>query len=352
MFQTIHQRRWLAAFVGGIGFFLTLPVTLQLVGLRPKSEVYRGVPLESGKFPLMGRQFFEEKGDIDLLIFGSSVVRYALDSQAVRSALSIRLGRPAAVIVAGAGWAGSDMQYLLLRDLLEHRHVRAILMALPIAQPDSHFPHILLYRVFRLGDNPGFFDGLSIRERAAVYGEMVLGAPRQALTLLRPNQLGDGELDPARADPETRVGYFGEPFVEDHREPPALPPSSVIYSSSTASQFVVENTPFNSYQMHFLTRMAILLREHRVRTIILNVPRDSENGVTVVRERVYWPNVFGPDFTMAGIPPATLFKGVSDREFHRFYLDEHLNANGRRYYTAAMLPTLLSLCASSSNDSP
>ena len=351
MLQTIHQRRWLAVFVGGIGFFLTLPVTLQVVGLRPKSEVYRGVPFESGKFPLMGHQFFEEKGDIDLLIFGASLLRYAVDSQAVSAALSTRFGRPATVVVAGAGWAGYDMQYLLLRDLLEHRQAHAILMAIPVAQPDSHFPHILLYRMFRLGDAPGFFDGLSMRERAAIYGEVVLGAPRQALSLLRPNQLRAGELDPARVDPETRTGYFGKPFIEDGREPPALPASLVVYSPATASQFLIENRPLNGYQTHFINRMAALLREHHVRTLVFNVPRDNEKGLTVVRERLYWPAVFGPDTKMAGIPSATLFQGVSDEDFYRFYLDEHFNTNGRRYYTTAMLPTLLSLCARSSNDS-
>jgi hypothetical protein len=351
MIQAIPSRPWLVAFVVGMGFFLTLPLTLNTVGLCSKREAYRAVPVESGKFPLMAHQFFEEKGDIDLLIFGASLLRYAVDSDAVRSALSKHLGRPATVVVAGAGWAGYDMQYLLLKELLEHRRTHAIVMALPVGQSDSHFPHILLYRMFRFGDDPSFFQGLTVRERFAVYGEMVLGAPRQALSLLRANRLNQDEIDSSHVDPQTQSGYFGTPFVKDDREPPALAPTSAIYSPLTASNFRIENLRPNSYQMHFIRRMAVLLREQSVQTIIFNVPRDSERGLTQIHERLYWPDVFGPRTKMIGIPTATLFAGIDDRDFHRFYMDEHLNANGRRYYTTAMLPALLSLFTKSSNDS-
>ncbi len=291
----------------------------------------------------MGHQFFEKKSDIDLLIFGASLLRFGIDSQRTQSALSARLGRPATVVVAGASWAGFDMQYLLLRDLLERRHVRVVLMAVPVSQPDSRLPHVMLYRLFRFGDDPGFLDGLTLRQRASIYGETVLGGPRQALTLVRSNLVGKAEVD-TRLDPEIRDGYYGAPFVEDLRNPPALPAAYAIYTPSSAKRFVFQNRPLAAYQMHFILRMAALLKEQHVRTIIFNVPRDDEEGVAEVRERLYWPDVFGPDTRMAGIPPATLFAGMSDREFDRFYVDEHLNANGKRYYTTAM-PSLCLLSA-------
>jgi hypothetical protein len=172
---------------------------------------------------------------------------------------------------------------------------------------------------------------------------MVLGAPRHALSMVRSNRVAgsQGADEFFRPDNEREVGYYGAAYVPEQRRPPALPADSLLYCASTASQFRFENDPFPEYHMHFLRRMGALLQEHGVRTLVLNVPIDRDRGASVMRERLYWPDLFGPETYMAGIPSALLFEGFSDEEFYRFYEDQHLNRNGREYFTAALLPAIV-----------
>jgi hypothetical protein len=47
---------------------------------------------------------------------------------------------------------------------------------------------------------------------------------------------------------------------------------------------------------------------------------------------------------MIGIPPATLFTGLTDEEIRKLYSDPvHLNENGQIFFTTVMTPILLKL---------
>jgi hypothetical protein len=293
----------------------------------------------------MGRAFFEEKDDVDLLVFGSSLVRAAIDGRMLERELSAKLGRPAKVLVVGVNWPGLDIQYFLLRDLLEHRRVHMAVLALPVGQQNTSMPHVQLFRMIRFGDYPDAFEGLSLLNRARLYSAMVLGAPRQALTMVRGNRVSSERAPDEffRPDNEREVGYYGAPFVRDARRPPVFAPASLTYTPVADCSFEFRNEPFSPYHMHFLERMGRLLQEKKVRSVFVNIPLDGDRGSAVMRERLYWPSLFGPDTYMVGVPSALLFRGFSDDEFYRFYADQHFNRNGREYYTAAVLPAILDI---------
>lgn len=342
MTPAIPSPRRLAAMILLMIAFLTLPITLWLVGLPPRAEMYRGVTREAGDFPYMRHIFFEEQGPIDVLFFGASLLRRAVDGDMVEQALSKKLGRPARVVVCGVNWAGLDMQYFLLRDLLEQRQVRTVVLSVPIAQQENAMPHVNTYRVARFGDDLNLFRRLDWRSNAALYGAMVLGAPRQALNLVRSNLTATSAIDmhPDQGG-ELDTGYYGAPFVPDHRPAPVFSGQSLIYSSSTEGDFRFRNHPMGRYQMAFLKRIAVLLRSHHVRVVFLNIPTDSDRNNPVVSERLRWPDYMGPDSGIVGLSSARLFQGFSEDEFYRFYTDQHLNRNGREYFTAAMIPAFL-----------
>jgi hypothetical protein len=345
MLPAISSPRRLATLIAMLTTLLALPVILYGIGLPPKAELYRGITREAGTFEAMGRAFFEEQGDVDVLVFGSSLLRAAVDGRMLQSALSTKLGRQAKVLVVGVNWPGVDIQYFLLRDLLAQRRVHMAVMSLPVGQQNTSMPHVQLFRLIRYGDHPDAFAGLSLLNRARLYSAMVLGAPRHAVTMLRPNR-GNAvhEADETlRPDNERDIGYYGAPFVPDQRQAPAIPAESLTWCEMTAGSFRFENEMLAPYQMHFLRRIGTLFQEQHVRTVFLNVPLDSDHGSSIMRERLYWPDLFGADTRMVGAPSATLFHGFSDAEFYRFYADQHLNQNGRKYYTAAVLPAILHL---------
>src|ERR1035438_9675068 len=122
----VESPRSLAALIALLCAALLLPVILFAIGLPPKAMVYRG------PFAVMGREFYGTKGDIDVLVFGSSLLRIAVDKTMLERALAAKLGRPARVVIAGPNWAGLDLPYFLLRDLLSQRRVHMAILAVPI----------------------------------------------------------------------------------------------------------------------------------------------------------------------------------------------------------------------------
>jgi hypothetical protein len=322
---------------------LASPVLLFVLGLPPKQEVYKGIAQEAGKFAYLDRVIFEEQGDIDILFFGSSLLRAAIDAPTLKEASARITGRPLSIVVAGVNWPGWDMQYFLLRDLLEHRKVKLLVLSMPVGQQDTFLPHIQLFRFLRLGDYPNTFQGLSMRQGLSLYGTMVLGAPRQALNLARANQVSDwsGEIPEAGRPRSDEHGFYGSPFQRFVRTPPGLRPADLLYSPATAGQFQFLGRMPNDYQLKFLHRTADLLSRAHVPVVILNTPLGSEIGQTIVQERIFWPDVFGAATRIIGVPSSVLFEGLASPQIEKFYMDDHLNRNGREYFTGAIVPALL-----------
>lgn len=333
------------AFAAVLALFLALPVLLYAWGLPPKYSVYRGITLEAGRFPYLGKLVTQEKGDIDLLFFGSSLVRASVDVPLVEKALQGAGYTRPVLRMGGVNWPGLDMQYFLLRDLLEHRKVKRVVLSMAVGQQDTLMPHVQLFRYLRWGDYKDVFDGLTVRQAASLYGVMVLGAPRQALTLVRENRVKDWSGDvPEPGQPRTdEVGYYGAPFVRMELIPPAIPVQEMVYEQGGAGKFQFLNRRPNDYQWRFLQRLAALLRQHRVQVIFLNTPMPEERANDFVRERLPWMTIFGPGTRVVGVPPAQLFAGMSEQDFYRHYYDQHLNRNGREYFTKAILPALLAI---------
>jgi len=321
---------------------LISPVILRFAGLPSRAEVYKAVPLAAGPYPFLERQIFEEHSDLDLVFVCSSLLAAAIDAPTVQRELSRALGREANVVVLGANWQGLDLQYTLLRDLLDHRKARMVVMSMPIPEFTSDRPHVQAFRWLRFGDYPEVLSSLPARSKFVLYSEYVLGAPRQWLSLLRPNL-----IDPATSVSSTLgteyqdTGYYGAPYVPEDREPPAIPPQSGIYSAATAKEFDFHGRPLGPYQLHFASEIAGPIRRAGAWLTLLHVPVADERGMSVVPERMYWPDLIPVPMSIAGIPAGTIFAGKTVEQHYHYFYDQHMNTNGKMLFTRAITPTLI-----------
>ena len=87
--------------------------------------------------------------------------------------------------------------------------------------------------------------------------------------------------------------------------------------------------------------IAELSRSHGMQVLFLHVPFNDETDDPLVHEPFFWPAMFGDGTRIAGIPGKTLFQAFSRKESQNFYLGIHLNRNGKRYFTTALLPFFL-----------
>jgi hypothetical protein len=321
--------------------FLTLPVTIDWIGGVSLEQSYRGISERAGGFDYIRRQIFEDSTPVDVLFCGSSLMRNGVDIAIVKREMSRALGRDAAVVMLAHSWQGPDLSYYMARDFLERRRAKILVLSAPALVHHSSQPHVQLFRVVRYGDHPGALDGLGVRSRVATYAEFVLGAPRQALNLLRPNRVApDAALKP---DAGSHLGYMGAPFVARPADPPSLDAGAFLAFDRSNRAFRFDAPDLNDYQFHYLQKTAELARRHGALLVVLHMPSPSERGRDVVPWQRRSARLFGLHAVLAAIPSATMFRNVLPDRYFDYFQDEHLNANGMTLFTREFTPALIEL---------
>jgi hypothetical protein len=349
MFPAVWSNRHAVALILVIGILLSLPVLMHVAGMPPRDRVYSGIRVETGTGPLDEHNIFEEKEPADIVFIGSSLLVRGVDLNYIEQQLSEQLHRPVRVRRLSLKWQGLDMQYMLMKDLLEHRKVGMVIMDMPTNALIGDSPHIQAYRWMRWGEFPRSTAGLSFRHRLAIYGAQVLGAPRQLVNYIRPNRLVQDPALVQRLGAQSEygnVGYYGGPFVPEPRTPPSLAPDSILSHGSSDPNFDFDGQPLGPYHQHWAHEIGNLAKQYNVPFVMIHVPEDTEKGDTRVPQRMFWPGVVGlPDTPIIGIPSATLFRDTPADQVKNYYYDQHFNDNGKELFTRAITPAILDLYA-------
>lgn len=364
MRPAFSSTRQAAGFAMLLLVILLLPALLVKPWLPPRSEAYNEEYLGAGCFPFIHRQIFAEKGDLDIAFIGSSRIWTAVNTPYVQKKLSDELGRPANVVSLGWNWAGSDMVYLISRDLLARRHVR-LLVITDEYRPGYPIPHAFTSYLFRYGEDGHDLDGLAWPTRAAYYAQALQGMPRMLLSLMRTNRpahwpppQGAWEQAYAASRTDGRLGSlsipygFGTekmlnpnfvPFKPEHD----VPPEAVrIYSAATKDDFNFAGPPTPPEQVFFLKKLADLAAASGTKLVWLHVPQAEDRHAQAVPEREGWPERLAGNIRLLGIPPESFLRGISREDSDKlFYNQWHLNQNGQEYFTRAITPALLKLYA-------
>jgi hypothetical protein len=117
----------------------------------------------------------------------------------------------------------------------------------------------------------------------------------------------------------------------------------MIYSPDTERFFNFTQQPLSPYQTHFLRLTTELARKSDVPVAILSIPLSRQRRNAEVEERMHWSEVFGLEMPIIGVPPATLFRGMTDSEIDRCFYDEHMNLNGSDLLTQTVTPAILNV---------
>lgn len=334
--------RWQAVcFLLLLVILLVLPILVARFRLVSKSDFYSGVTTRHGSFTYLQQQIFTEQSELDIVFVGSSLIWAGIDTPYVQRELSKKLGREAIVVTLATNWRGEDLTYTVLSDLLAHRKVRMVVLTMPLPYQTQSAPHHQSFRWWLYGENEAELRRLPLRDRVAIYGEQVLGAPRHLLSGIRSNRVAVVPQDAKLGALQEESGFQGAPFVRRAYQAPPPDTRAVIYSPETRDHFQFTGQALSQYQAEFLSATFTLLSKHQTRILILHVPTSQERHSAVVTERMFWPAVLGQDVPIVGVPPAALFVGMGDAEIDQFFYDEHLNVNGSELFTRTVTPAIL-----------
>jgi hypothetical protein len=354
MRKALRSARHAAALLVAILIPLLLPAILPAGAQASRRELYSSAGWPLGPYAWIEQQVFEERSRIDLLFAGSSHVWAGIDNPALQAEMAH--ARHGSAVVRTVGWprSGYDIVYFVVKDLLAHRKVKALVLYDEVAQDDVQ---AAAHHWFRYADEPKALSGIPFHDAAALYAASVLGMPRNVLSLLRSN----GEPDPApltksiweggmhRADlfPErlgaltAHISYGYDPTFVAFAPPPAIARAE-IYSAATSAHFRFTETAIPLYQRVFLERIATLAKEHDTTLVFLDIPTFTERKNQTSSEQLCWPRELPGRVRVVGVSPADLFAGLSDNQVQRLYFDEgHFNANGQRFFTEAVASALI-----------
>jgi hypothetical protein len=195
------------------------------------------------------------------------------------------------------------------------------------------------------------------------YFAAVAGMPRNLLDMLRPNLPADlnavstweirgkgPNLASHLGAITTRVGFRPAPdaepgpFVEFTPQTGVTPADVCIYSQDTKTNFVFSSAALPPMELHFIQKLTALAQDNDCKLVVVHNPKFDERHSPVISEPVFWPDILPGPITRIGIPPATLFRGLTDDDIKKLYGDSlHLNENGQRYFTSLMTPALLKI---------
>ena len=336
--------------------------------LPPREQAYAAQGWGNGPYPYIQQQIFHEKGDIDIVFIGSSHILHCLDARLLQKALSQKLGRPATIRVLGWGGAGYGALYFVTRDLLEHRHVRMLVFY------DDHnvdFRHLKSHVWFRFADDYSLLAGLPLTEKAYYYFSSLVEMPHNLLCLFRPSLQADLDatnywemhyrstnLAANLGSTTSELGFDARPKADADSSVPFVPYSptngvgpaaACIYSAMTETNFAFASNPLPIWEIRFMHLFADLAATNGCQLVLLHIPVLGEVRSPRIEERSFWPEIFGTNLVMLGIPPARMFAGLSDANIRELYFNPtHLNKNGQAYYTSLILPDLLNIYETSS----
>lgn len=339
MFPAFRSVKSALSFCALLMVLLALPFLAYKLGHPPREQAYAGLEDSAGLVGVHIREMFQEPGDVDILVLGSSLVTAGLDATTVEQVLSKHLGRPAHVRILGLNWQGVDLQYFLLRDYLTNHHPGLILWNPPFPGSRDIEPHLKAYHWIRYGEYSEALQGLSLRYRLTLYGEMILGTPRELLSHLRANRIGQAELH-QRLHLES-TGYYGKPFTPEDVNGIPAPPLSSSYELPPYPLVKIGGKPLNDYEEHFAQQIVGLTKKDHIPLALIYIPTDIDRGRQTIPERNVYPQLLKLNLPLIGAPSGDLFQGMSQDRFEDFYRDQHLNINGNRLYTQSTLPAIL-----------
>jgi len=330
-----------------LALFLSAPFWLvNLPGYSPKAK-WLETPFAAGNYHFIARQIYDEKGDIDILVLGDSLIWCALDTDIMKEQLGKQLRREATVLSFASNWRQEELPYLLLKETLEHRRVKMVILDLPI-DIKTNDPHPAAPYWMMLGEIRGDLGGIGFNDWLKIYAVNLIGVPRHILSYLRPN----GELSVEKSTwNNSRTGalrqYYSMGLGPLH-PPSRIPslkfkPEQLIYGKHTAGNYEFTGKKLGSYQAYFLAKFFALAAEHDVHVVVTNVPIRPRAADKTTREITDYAKVYPGRIAIASIAPAQLFSGMNDAEIDDYFYNEHMNKNGAELFTRAFMPAITAL---------
>lgn len=331
------RRHEMAAFI--VFGVLSLVAPLAAARMVPVEKRYESVPWTFGDYTFIREEIFGTGEPIDILFLGSSSVWTGVNAVLVEEVLEERLRRPATVLNFGVTFPGHEASYFLLRDTLSRRPVKLVVLGAPSAERET--PHRVTPYLLDLSRDRAFLRTLPAADLPTFYASTLLGAPRQLLSMLRPNRGLVRDKRAKSAWSKKGNGQHHDTVAAARSEDALAGDHSGVSGAASAILLGQGDARIRAagelaHQTRVLRAIHALCEQSGAKLVLLRMPRQDDDGGAI-----NLPDGDLLDGRLQVIAPfshATL--GAQERR--RLFRDPgHLNYRGSISFTREALPALL-----------
>lgn len=336
------RRDWHAfLFVLSIIFLLLLPLLIMMSGRLSARDGFLSMHEGLASFEHNYKEIYDKTGDLDVLFIGGSRVVEGIDTSIFAKRLRETTHKNVCVTTFKHGFAGEDLDYFQVSELLKRRKVHLVVWQTPaINYPYLDQPNPASI-IWFMAQDQDMLKETPWKQRIKLYTQCVYVSLRDLLSIARPNPFakfdvaGEGKLhfggERVGFEPDTYSAPHDD-FREFNPRPPQLDLKQIFYATNP-SIFKFMHQPMGNYQQRFLIRAIELLKQHNVPLVLIHMPTVFEPS-DVIEERFDSRSLLGPKVHLMGIQKNQLFSGLSPSQVLLLYKDtKHFNANGAPFFT-------------------
>lgn len=334
-----------------IWFFLLLPFFLTV----PKSSVYHSIWNYNVPGAHLYQETFVDKKPVDILFIGASTLWDGIRPNIISAALKKNFQHEPVVFSFGFLWQNIDQTYLLLRNIVEKRKIKMVVISTAFPDIVLNESHIKIFKFISWKRDASMYQGLPFSTMLNIYAETVLGAPRQLWSQMQSNMSEqkfkttiDNDIyhqtSGYRSHKKT-VYNRNNPYRDIMVTPPSIDKSNMIYTTKSKKIFTFSGKPLTQYELHFYKKITKLLKEHDIHQVFLRIPAYKERNNKSILLRVNWPvSVNNQSADIVSVIPQSLFHGLTLDMIQQLYYDQdHFNDNGSLMFTKTIAPAIVKI---------
>jgi len=312
---------------------------LPAVGLE-RAHLISTLPATEGNAPFLIRQIYQERESIDVALIGNCTLWWHVYTPELKASLEKALGRKLNVVTFGFNHFGSDLPYLILKDLVQRRTVKNLILALPKIEDFNEFPHRAAVHWWMYPHDIDSMGEISLAAHLKLFGVSFFGAPKRLL--LSQNNV-------PKANPSDAAEHFGfngqrwDKLVTENELRRAQLESLESQQSQPNLQPLRGGSPYLPLERDwtvYYQKIANLAKQNNIRIVFLDSPhaREFESD----DETVTWG--FEKHFPVSTQMIRTPFRSWKDsfpKEISdRLLMGQNFTYLGARLFTAAIAPTV------------
>ncbi len=298
-------------------FFFSAPSLLSFLPLDRATLIER-LSSPNLDFPYLFTEIYEKKEDLDWVFLGPCTVWWQIFPEEFEAGFKQKSGKNIVAANLAFNHFGADLGDLLIRELVNYRSVKNVVLATPRATDGNSFPHPEVYSLWLPNKDRHLVSGLSPVERFKFYSAEILSSFKKLRYFVGTSPKPTRGMSTEKGTKQ-RQGVFA---------PLAFRPipsnlSKLIVGPTELGQ-IGRKVPWQSIEKKIFLETILFLQNKGIRVWLINTPLIQDFADENLSEREDWGSQ-STNVSLVGVPPGLFKKAYPEVSSEGFFLGDNLS---------------------------